>query len=268
MKILHLAPLALISSALSAGGSILMLDFGSTEVTGDTRLNSPYHTAAGAGFTDVGWNRVERADVSTGLVYSNGTAATGITMNLGVAPASGATTLVALGSVPGSSSGLGTVVSTGIYASPSVGRDGIFGVAGQSLGVQVTGLAPGIYEIFIIGRNTNISNSIAKSYVGTGVAGVDFDFSGLTPVTINYTNLTSTSSWIEGVNYSRHTITLGAGDGLNIATQGTDSDSQFRGFLNSIQIVQQVPEPSTAAFLSTLLLFALRRGRACPSLCR
>ena len=69
-----------------------MLDFGSTEVTGDTRLNSPYHTAAGAGFTDVGWNRVERADIPTGLVYSNGTAATGVTVNLGVAPASGATT--------------------------------------------------------------------------------------------------------------------------------------------------------------------------------
>jgi len=261
MKILHFIPLVFVHCIPSAGASILMLDFGPTVATDAARLNSPYHTAAGSGFTGSSWNLIERTDVLSGLVYADGTAANGVTVNLGVAPATGTPTVVALGSTPGSSAALGTVVSTGIYASPSVGRDGIFGTANQSMGVQVSGLAPGIYEIFIIGRNTNISSSTAVSYVGTGVTGVDFDFSGLTPFTINYTNLTSTSSWVEGANYSRHTITLAAGESLNIATQGTDSASQFRGFLNSIQIVPQVPEPSTAASLSPLVLLVLRRRR-------
>jgi hypothetical protein len=262
MKSHLLASLVAALSALSASGSILMLDFGPTNASGTDLTNSPYHTVAGGGFTDASWNKIEKADVSS-LTWSDGTTATGVSINLGVAPASGTPTVVNYATAPNSSAGLGGVVGGGIYASTSVGRDGIFGIASQSLGIQITGLAAGIYEIFVVGRNTNISDSIANSYVGAGLAGENFDFSGLTPISINYSNLTSTAAWINGVNYSKHTITLTAGQALNIATQGTDSGSQFRGFMNSIQIVQQVPEPSAAMLAAALLLpLSLRRRRA------
>ena len=264
MKPYLLVPL--IAAALSvfpASASILMLDFGPTTAAGADLTNSPYHTVAGGGFTDGSWNKVEKADVSA-LTWSGGGIATGVSVNLGVAPGTGTPTVVNYATAPNSSSALGTLWSSGggVYAATSVGRDGIFGVSGQSMGIQVAGLAAGIYEIFVVGRNTNTSNTIANSYVGAGVAGENFDFSGLTPISINYTSLTSTAAWIEGVNYSRHTITLAAGEALNIATQGTDGDSQFRGFMNSIQIVQQVPEPSVAMLSGALLLPLLRRKRA------
>ncbi|RYD37106.1 MAG: PEP-CTERM sorting domain-containing protein [Verrucomicrobiaceae bacterium] len=263
MKTHILVPLIAALSVIPASASILMLDFGPTGVSGASLTNSPYHTVAGTGFTDGTWNQVERTDVSS-LTYSNGTVATGVAVNIGVAPGTVTPTVVNYATQPGSSSALGTLWPTagGIYASPSVGRDGIFGVSGQSLGIQVTGLAAGIYEIFVVGRNTNTSNTIANSYVATGVVGENFDFAGLTPVSITYTSLTNTAAWIEGVNYSKHTITLAAGQALNIATQGTDNDSQFRGFMNSIQIVQQVPEPSVAVLSGALLVPLLRRRRA------
>ncbi|WAC18823.1 hypothetical protein OVA24_16455 [Luteolibacter sp. SL250] len=258
-----LVPLIASLSAISASGSILMLDFGPTTAAGADLTNSPYHTVAGGGFTDGSWNKIEKADVSS-LTWSGGGTATGVSVNLGVAPGSGTPTVVNYATAPNSSSALGTLWPSGggIYAATSVGRDGIFGVANQSLGIQITGLAAGIYEIFVVGRNTNTGSTIANSYVGAGVAGENFDFSGLTPISINYTAATSTAAWIEGVNYSKHTITLAAGQALNIATQGTDADSQFRGFMNSIQIVQQVPEPSAALLSGALLLPLLRRRRA------
>lgn len=263
MKSYLLASLVAALSAIPASGSILMLDFGPTTVSGADQLNSPYHTVAGAGFTDTSWNKIEKTDVSS-LSWSNGAVATGVTVNIGVAPETVTPTVVNYATTPNSSSALGTLWPSGggIYAGTSVGRDGIFGVAGQSLGIQVTGLAAGIYEIFVVGRNTNTGNTIANSFVGAGVAGENFDFSGLTPISISYTGATSTAAWVEGVNYSKHTITLAAGQALNIATQGTDTDSQKRGFMNSIQIVQQIPEPSTAVLSGALLLPLLRRRRA------
>ena len=245
---------------MSSSGSILMLDFGPTDVTLTPAMltNSPYHTVAGAGFTDTSWNMVQTADVSS-LTYSDGTAATGVTVNLGVAP-NGSTT-VNLATAPPNSNALGGVVKNGVYGDGSVGRDGIFGIngQGQSLGIQVTGLKAGTYDIYIVGRNTNISDSVAKSYAVTGAAGVNFDFSGPTPVTINYSNLTPTASWQDGVNYSHHTVVVAEGSALNIATQGSGVEN--RGFLNSIQIVQQIPEPAVAVLLIPGLL-AMRRRRA------
>ncbi|WAC18817.1 hypothetical protein OVA24_16425 [Luteolibacter sp. SL250] len=258
MKPHFLAPLAAMLSMVPASGSTLMLDFGPTAVTGTSLTNSPYHTVAGAGFTDSSWNQITTADLPS-AIFSNGDAAAGITLNLGAAPQD--STVVNYATQPSNSNALGNAMgSNNIYTSPSVGRDGIFGLYAQSLGLQVTGLSAGIYEIFIIGRNTNISSSVVHSYAGVGTAGQNFDFSGLTPVTINYTNLTSTAAWIEGTNYTKHTVTVGEGQALNIATQGTGVEN--RGFMNAIQIVRQVPEPSVAVFAGGVLLPLLRRKRA------
>jgi len=67
---------------LSASAQVLMLDFGPTAATGTDRTNSPYHTANGA-FTDTTWNTLGTADVASGIVWSDNTAATGISINLG-----------------------------------------------------------------------------------------------------------------------------------------------------------------------------------------
>ncbi|HVJ45626.1 MAG TPA: hypothetical protein VM511_04510 [Luteolibacter sp.] len=259
MKSYLLVPLIVAVSALSSSGSILMLDFGATDVTLTPAMltNSPYHTAAGAGFTDTSWNMVQTADVSV-LKYSDGTAATGVSVNLGVAP-NGSTT-VNLATQPSTSSTLGTVINTGIYAAGSVGRDGVFGsTAGHSLGIQVTGLTAGTYDIYVVGRNTNNADTTASSYAFAGTAG-NFDFSGGTPITISYVFLTEKNAWMNGVNYSRHTVVVPDGGALNIATTG-GAGAETRGFMNSIQIVQQVPEPAVAALLIPGLL-VLRRRRA------
>src|SRR5690606_7385855 len=108
---------------------IIMLDFGSTTVGTNSTLNSPYHTVNGS-FTNTAWNKVQASDIAAGsLVWSDGTTATGVSLNLG--GSSDATTLN-LASTP-TSSPLGGAVNTGVYTNTSVGRDGIFvGTTGQS----------------------------------------------------------------------------------------------------------------------------------------
>lgn len=234
---------------------VLMLDFGPTASTG-AQANSPYHTAASGSFTDTSWNTVGAADIASGLLWSDGTSATGISLNIGATTAATtASSTLGLGNTPSGNSALGSQINTGIYSGNSVGTDGIFtSTSGntRSVGFQLSGLAAGTYDIYVTARNTSTSNAHTQTaYVGTSSSAGDFVIDGggsYASSSMSYAAGTTSavSSWVQGDNYLKFTITLGIGEYLNLATLGSSGDN--RGFLNSVQIVA-VPEPSTFALL-------------------
>ena len=230
-------------------GAALMLDFGPTAASDASRTNSPYHTADTA-FTQTTWNQVQTADVPDGgLQWSDGTTATDISLNIGGNSGAGIT-IIDLSKTGLSSEALGGSNASGIYAGTSVGKDGIFlGTSGtRAVGLQITGLAAGTYDIYITARNTNTTSSQTQSlYVGTASSGSgNFDFSGYSKKTLTYAgNTTATSAWSEDGNYVRFSISLSAGEVLNLACS-----APARGFLNSVQITSAIPEPSIYVFVA------------------
>jgi hypothetical protein len=249
MKTLRL--LLLVSASLLPGAvgqaQVLMLDFGPTTVTGASQANSPYHTVVPS-FTGTVWNRIQTADVLSGLLYADGTEAAGLTLDLG-ATTTETSTIVGLGNTPSGNNALGNVTNTDVYAGTSVGKDGIYtGSGGGSLrfvGFQLGGLAPGTYEIYLTSRNTNTSNAYSQiAYVGTSATAGDFDAVTLSLTgSLSYANGSdAVLSWEVNENYLKFTVTLNPGDYLNLAVSGGASGER-RGFLNSVQIVA-VPEPS------------------------
>jgi hypothetical protein len=248
--------------ALNSEASVLMLDFGPTTVSEENRSNSPYHTVnASAGLS---WNKVSTLededhiavqDLMSGLVFADGTSATGIGVNVGVATG----TEVNLGVQPVRNSPLGGNFYTGIYSEGSVGRDGIFTTSAVALGIQVTGLAPGIYEVFLATRNTSFNGSNTQiSYAGSGVAGANYDYSSYLSASLAFpSGAPAPTTWIEGESYVKLTVALAAGDALNLAVIGKAD----RGFLNAVQIVS-VPEPSYGIMACGLLVTFTFRRRA------
>jgi hypothetical protein len=269
----HTPILAALALASPAHALVLMLDFGPTTVTGTTdQRNSPYHSVAGPGFTDTVWNKIEGApvaDVPSGLLFSDNSAATGVAINFGIGVTS---TLVNLATQPTTgTNALGTATNTGVYTGTSVGKDAIFSGTGlevRNLGVQITGLAAGVYEVFMVTRNTNTNQNYAfTSFAGAGAAGANFDYvndGGYVSDTLDYVlNQAPASTWIEegntNENYVKLTVTLTAGQALNLAVQG--DATQTRGFLNAVQVVL-IPEPSSALLvMGALVPLALRRKR-------
>jgi hypothetical protein len=262
-RLFTLAAVAIFATAVSQA-QVLMLDFGPTLVTGADQSNSPYHTVEPA-FTGTIWNRIQTADVASGLLYANGSAATGVSLNLGATITAESTT-IGLTNTPSLNSALGTSTNTGVYAGTSVGTDGIStGGSGnvRYVGFQLGGLAAGTYDIYLTSRNTNTGSAYQQiAYVGTSDTVENFDALKLSLTdSLSYANAAdATSSWQLGENYLKFTVTLGAGEYLNLAVVG-GATGERRGFLNSVQIVA-VPEPSAVLLVGlagTGFLFRRRR---------
>lgn len=296
MKALLLAPLLILGSAASSNAQALLLDFESSlPPSGSDLTNSPYHTA-NPSFTDTNWNLVT-SGTAPSLVYSDGTAATGITLSIGSTTGSSTvppTSLTLSGSPALTFSALGGAVKTGIYANNSVGKGGVFIGGGANttfgaVGIQIGGLAAGTYNIYITAQNTSSSSTNYRQniYAGASSSSGDFTFSqtagttgnaavgdaavGYSLATIAYNGTNSTSAWTQATgdspygNYVELSVTLTSGEFLNIASIG--QYSELRGFLNSVEIVNvsAIPEPSTCAALAGLAALGvviIRRNRA------
>lgn len=241
---------AFLLGATTLNALVLQLDFGPTVATGDALTNSPWHTVSKS-TSDTTWNTIT-ADIFSGLLWSDGTSATGITVDVGARTGATGTTISTSATV--TSGALGTQVKTGIYAGTSVATDGIYygsGSQSRSVGVQIGGLSAGTYDIYISGRNTSTNTSTTLTfYAGASAQGGDFDYSlnsyVSTSLTFSSGATSATTSWSDS-NYIVLSVTLAAGDYLNIVSTGASNP----GFLNSVQIVA-IPEPSIAAFLTGL----------------
>lgn len=245
---------SLIPAAASA--AVLMLDFGPTVATGASLTNSPYHSV-NSSFTDTHWNTIGLANVFSGLVYSGGGAASGVTLTLG---SSRGSTLLNFSQLPGNSSALGATISTGVFEGTSVGKDGIFTTTtppGNNLvGVKIGGLSAGQYEIYVVGLNTSNALKAQSPSVFFAAATSDvnaFETGGLTPSATTLLTSQAIDTWVEGGSYAKITVTLNAGEFLVLAADGMGTED--RGFLNAIQIVA-IPEPQ-AVLLCMVGLIAL-----------
>lgn len=262
--------------ANTSRAAVLNLDFGPTAIGTDpaNTLASPYHGTTGD-TTSTTWNTTLGVnDVGSGLLWGDGAAATGVSYNLGRTLTGNL--MSDLINQPTSSSALGGVVGTGFYSSPNAARDGIFTTGGgQGLSLQIAGLPAGSYEIFFVGRNTNLgfgtppNNSYTSNtiFAGTSSSAGDFNFSGYAdPQTVSYT-ATNSTTWTSGQNYTKSSISIASGEYLNLAFVGAPASqtAEQRAFLNSLQIVSvaPVPEPSTYALLGLGgLVIAYRRSRS------
>ncbi len=265
-----ITPALLLSGlVVSQAGAAILLDFGPTSpATGTNNLtNSPFHTATGS--MDTTWNVLGTADQLTGVMNSDGTAAS-VGVNIGATAAS--STVIDLANQPGSSNGLGTQIMTGVYRAGSIGRDAIFDGTNPSVhnvGFQLTGLAAGSYDVYLTMRNTNDFNIHSMTgFVAAGTASPTFDHSGYSSVTLTYGQGAGaqTAAWVPNgmtdANYALFNVTLTAGQVLNVAVAGDGAGGpQTRGFLSSAAIVA-VPEPSTSLLgLAGFSLAILRRRR-------
>ena len=263
-----LLPLVISLSATSAASAfVLQLDFGPTTPTGANLTNSPYHSVLGG--SESTWNVLGTTD-SSSLFYGDGTAATGVAIDLG---SSANNDLINFANQPGSNNALGVRINDGVFSGNSVGRDGIFhGSSGEKnvIGLKITGLDLGIYDIFMVGINTNITPNAA------GSAGLPQNMGALATTNVGTLDIASLSSalvsnyetvsdpdaanWIEGTNFARFSVTLTADNPvLTLFTVGNDD----RGFLNSVQVTV-IPEPSTYALISGFLaigFLTIRRFR-------
>lgn len=277
----------LLAASLPATAANLMLDFGATAVASPYLTLSPGHSVAAIPGTQTSWNTVSTTANRTDLLNSDGTTATGITLDLGQEATGGdniinfgtAITSLALagsgGGVPGQQSLLGTGAIYGDNTgSTAAGRDAFFGSGGSTLtaqtaiGLRIDGLEAGDYKVFVMARNTN-SNAAAypmNLFTTTGSSATNFNFSALTAASqsnagyaaIGYSGQYNT--FVNGENYRVIDFTITTGNSFFLAVDGGDSTLDNRGFLNMVQIVS-VPEPSAALLGSLGLLFLFRRRK-------
>lgn len=253
----------------------ILVDFGPIAAgTGSAKLNSPGHATGDVSASETIWNQVQTADVASGLVFSDGSAATGVGIDIGTETTS-TSNVIGFATQPTSSLlGNNGAYSTGIYGSADApARDFIFNSFNSepwAIGLKVTGLAAGTYKVYVSGANVNGASAGTMNFFADAVAvgAGTFDFSAAP--TGAATNLSSAAaSWLVDVNYSVLTISISEGQDLALAASGTGTSSGGRGFLNSLEIVRvsSIPEPGTyAVILGGLALagcVAVRReGRA------
>lgn len=285
IRSITLAILALNGGAAFAAN--LMFDFGATAVADPYLTLSPGHST---GVIDAGqtlWNTISSATPPSSLVYSDGTAATGVVLGLGqesvgssnIISFSTAITNTALAGTGGGTAGQKNLLTNNsIYgndsSSTAAGRDGFFGgggstTTGAAIGMSLSGLAAGNYQVLVMSRNTNSNSgsSPTKIFTSVGAASGNFDFGALTATlqsNIGYATATYTNQYetfVNGENYVAINFTIAAGETFYLAVDGANDASERRGFLNMVQIVA-VPEPGACILLSgSLLLFGCRRRR-------
>jgi hypothetical protein len=258
MKVRYLITLALVTSTcrVDAQTSSLLLAFGQPTISNPT--SSPFHQTAWTANNKT-WNTVANSNVSSGLLYGNGSAATGVTVSLGA----GATYIVNFGTLPSNSGSPGvgaftqppyqSVFSSGAPATNAI-WEGSSPASSTSVGVSVGGLAPGTYNVFVVGANTGNNASPTNP---NGVEAENFYYSTSTGVPTGNVNtgklktlypatliLASTFPWQAGNEYVEMPgIAIIAGQNINIYGTGAGSgtNGESRAFVNSIEIVPVTP---------------------------
>jgi len=201
---------------------------------------------------DDNWNTVT-GDVSSGLVFTDGSPASGVSIDFGRQEFdSGAVNWDVTGSETGRSGG------SDIYANELM-RDWMYTTSDDNLGVRVTGLQPGDYDVFALAREYDATGRLYSVAIGTDdddSTTFDVDAGLIYPGLFRHDGVTGApSTWAESANYfyqrvhvddpSHYIVTIVDPTGAQYATlQG----------LQIVQVAQAVPEPSTFALAALGLL--------------
>lgn len=242
-----------------AQASSLLLDFGPTVTTGTDTTLSMGHFAGAVPNSETSWNKIVNADATSGLVYSDGSAASGVSVIVGRSDA-GIGDAVNYNNKNITSSALGGQETWGIYTNTSPLKDGIFAtgtstVNTNALGIRVDGLPAGTYTLYISGRNTSTAViSGQRFFASPGASSASFTFATNTTSFVDEANSGSpigsghptqadaiTSTFAYGDNCAHLVVTLGANDSIYLAATGITTNQGYRGFLNSVEIVPGAP---------------------------
>lgn len=281
---MKLIPFVMTAAVGTASAANLMLDFGATSVASPYLNLSPAHDVGAIPSGDTTWNTISSSVDRSNLDYSDGSAATGITVSFGQESSAGNGTVdftvdisnLALAGTGGGNGSFQKLLTSGSIYGPdesgnsAPGQDGVFGGgsggSGSAAGMRIDGLAASVYEIYVMARNTNsnVGGVSMISYATSGASAGTFDYGTVTGVEqtnaafLNVDYVDQYESFTQGENFTKLSVTVADGESLFLAVDGSGSDS--RGFINSVQVVG-VPEPSALMLSLTAGLVAFRRRR-------
>ncbi len=257
---------AAVAAALVFGGHAsadFLLTFGDNE--GGT--NSPGQVVGGLTGS---WELIGADNTVTG---------SGLTVDVGGETGSG-TGVIDLAGGTLNFNTLGSRINTDLYAGSP--QSAVFNNPGSkdgAVGVKITGLTPGLYDVYVTARNTNVDPTTADwdeydVYAGAILAGATtFAFTPDQHMTNTEQSRFDadplSNAWTAGDTYVAFQVQIAAGEALAIATDGTIRKSDFpagqkpdndqlRGFLNTVEI-SLVPEPASLALIGLGGLVMLRR---------
>ena len=242
-----MATVALLAATTSVqADTVLQLDFG-----GPGGLGAYDGNNAPAGITQTVWNEVltNQTNPTGGFLFADGSAATGVTVETG--EGGGAIDWAA----PidrgrnNNASGTGDIYDTALTGT------WFFGAGNENIGVRVSGLAPGDYDVYSINREPT---EPGRTYdVGIGVANTT-DFTGLA-VTSLTGQATNATTFVDGHNFATERVTVTSTS--DFITVIVDPTNERFGTISGLQIVAVVPEPSSFAVILGLGVAGLTRRK-------
>lgn len=245
-------------SLTCAASSTVLLDFGPTVVQPADATLDMGHFSGAVPSNEISWNQIQAADVTSGLVYSDGSPASGVSVVVGRSDA-GVSNIVNFNNKVIKSSALGGAEKNGIYTNTSPTKDGIFANGDSNyntnvVGVRIDGLAAGTYTLYISGRNTSTGSTSTERFFATNASATSsFLFSSdATPNAIELNKAAPPGSqpdaskatmdtFAYGDNCAALAVTLSANQSIYLAATGVAADTGFRGFLNAVEIVPGLP---------------------------
>lgn len=207
----------------------VLLNFGAVVSDND---NSPGHALGGAP-GDV-WNLVT-GDVADGLVDSQGSTSS-LKVDLGKSLPN--QQLIDWNAAGFGVIAQGTASNFGVYDGNA--SSAMFVDDGKNsnvdLGVRLSGLSEGVYDVFLSAKNTNTSTSEEFNVYGLVVdsAGSFTDYSQETPERLSHE---STSIWRHGDTTVAQTFTVQQGQDVVLVVEGVTT-GELRGFINTLEVVK------------------------------
>lgn len=236
--------------AVPGGAGVLNLNMGTGARLVDPLGGPAYAANGGTGIlpsNHAQWNGVLAQDITSGLVYADGSSAASLSINTGreddAAPGTinwGLSDLINRGG--GSPEGL-QVASGGGWASEvlhTYERENAAATTPRAPGFAIENLAAGRYDLYVVADNsyhTAAAGDNRQFYVYAGVGETtagNTDYTGFARQTITNANW---STWQIGVNYARFTLDItSAGQDIIIVSQET-SGLDGNALITCVQLV-------------------------------